>query len=317
LATNTKLFPEKELQTIHANYLILEDDEMIPIVETIEHCLVTSDCTQDTENRGWVDSGCSVLSTGKKDIKQVAKIILEIANGTFMTSDCVGYIGQFKSVYFEELGNQTLISVSQLARLGYDSVFTHESIKVVERVSGQTIIVGELRNKLYSIKLSQLRNLEKALLGSINPALTVRNHTRCSHVGNHMIRYAVSKNLCDGLASNLSDFKVNLPKCVICGKAKAKRNKLRRLRAQYESKLIVGSKLQVDIQGPMQVSALNGERYCTLGLDYHSDKTFIAFHKTKDESAKIVETWITEEYNYIIIINMNYVSLNVIMILFT
>jgi hypothetical protein len=259
------------------------------------------------QNRGWVDSGCSVLSTGKKDelsdIKQVAKISLEIANGTFMTSDCVGYIGPFKSVYFEELGNQTLISVSQLARLGYDSVFTHESIKVVERVSGQTIIVGELRNKLYSIKLSQLRNLEKALLGretnpihGINPALTVRNHTRCSHVGNHMIRYAVSKNLCDGLASNLSDFKVNLPKCVICGKAKAKRNKLRRLRAQYESKLIVGSKLQVDIQGPMQVSALNGERYCTLGLDYHSDKTFIAFHKTKDESAKIVETWITEEY---------------------
>jgi hypothetical protein len=277
------------------------------IFTTTEHCLAASDSIEDTENRGWVDSGCSILATGEKnelsDIRQGAEVNLEVANGNFMTSTCIGNIGPFKAVYFEELAGQTLISVSQLARLGYDSIFTHESIRVVERVTGLTVIVGELRDRLYSIKLSQLRNLEKALLGretdlihGNNPALTVRNHNRCSHVGNRMLENALRNDLCDGLSSNLSDFKVALPKCVICGQAKAKRRPLRRLMVQYKSKLIVGSKLQVDIQGPMQVEAVNGERYCTLGLDYHSDKTFIAFHKTKDESAQIVENWITGEY---------------------
>jgi hypothetical protein len=78
--------------------------------------------------------------------------------------------------------------------------------------------------------------------------------------------------------------------------AKAKRNPLRRLTVQYLSNLQVGTKLQVDIQGPMQVAAIGGERYCTLGLDYHSDKTFIAFHESKDASAKCIEYWIQTEY---------------------
>jgi hypothetical protein len=46
----------------------------------------------------------------------------------------------------------------------------------------------------------------------------------------------------------------------------------------------------------MQTSAFGGEKYCTLGLDYHSDKTFIAFHDTKDASASHIQDWIDNEY---------------------
>jgi hypothetical protein len=79
--------------------------------------------------------------------------------------------------------------------------------------------------------------------------------------------------------------------------AKAKRNTLRRLRTQHLNELKVGTKLQVDIQGPMQIDAIEGERYCTLGLDYHSDKTFIAFHVSKDASTRCIEYWIQTEYH--------------------
>jgi hypothetical protein len=170
-------------------------------------------------------------------------------------------------------------------------------------MSGAVAITGELRNKLYCINLSQLRSLEKALnLRERNPLLTnsptskFRNHSRCSHVGDAMLEYATRSNICHGLATNLSDFKMPLPKCVICGMAKTRRTALRRLRVQHLTELKVGTKLQVDIQGPMQVTALEGERYCTLGLDYHSDKTFIAFHDTKDASATHIQDWINREY---------------------
>jgi hypothetical protein len=140
--------------------------------------------------------------------------------------------------------------------LGYDSIFTHDKVQII---SGAVAITGELRNKLYCIKLCQLRSLDKALkLREQDPLLTTsptskfRNHSRCSHVGDAMLEFATRSELCTGLATNLSDFKVPLPKCVICGMAKARRNALRRLRIQHLNELKVGTKLQVDIQGPMQ-----------------------------------------------------------------
>jgi hypothetical protein len=255
---------------------------------------------------GVVDSGCTILSTGlKHELSNIEKtanpVKLAIANGMILTSEAVGMIGPLKAVYFKELGDQTLISVSQLARLGYEVKFTVDTIEIVEKRTQMVCVTGVLRNKLYLVNIDDLRNLEQAFLtrqtiSIIDPVLATRNHNRCSHVGIQMIEYASKHGLCDGLNTNVNDFNKQLPLCVICGKAKAKRLPLRRLKIQHFTQLKVGTKLQIDMQGPMQIPSLGGDIYCTLGLDYHSDKTFIAFHATKDRSYAVIEYWMTHEY---------------------
>jgi hypothetical protein len=78
---------------------------------SIDYCLVTSN-GHNHDSSGWVDSGCTVMSTGLEqelsDIRPSHEVRMEVANGEIIVSDNVGSIGPIKGYHFNTLGDAYL-----------------------------------------------------------------------------------------------------------------------------------------------------------------------------------------------------------------
>jgi len=111
-----------------------------------------------------------------------------------------------------------------------------------------------------------------------------------------MLLQAIQADICDGIYADEKSMNLQLPLCWICGMAKSKRQSLKRTSRRPAELPSVGSKLVIDIQGPMQTASFAGNTYCVLGVDVASDMTFFSEIVSKDEALTAVKRWFSAEY---------------------
>jgi len=137
--------------------------------------MIRGECTSSTSNQICSDAGASVTMTPDKwrvtNFKSIKKVV-NVANGQSIHAIGVGTINNLDNVLVVPDLKDTLISVSQLDKLGYYTVYGNGEVNVYDRSPGNTgsTIIG--MGKLKENGLYYFNNLE--FLGRLeNQALVV------------------------------------------------------------------------------------------------------------------------------------------------
>ena len=91
-----------------------------------------------------------------------------------------------------------LLSISQLSDNGYDIIFNQNSCKAVRQKDGTILFNGKRRNKIYKIKLAELKSQNVKCLLSVNNEQWIW-HRRLGHVSMRRISQINKLNLVRGL----------------------------------------------------------------------------------------------------------------------
>jgi hypothetical protein len=256
-----------------------------------------------------LDSGCNMSCTGDltllSNVDTSAKyrnLKFEVADGTTMTTDGVGYIGKLKVLYVKQMGTQCLISVSQICKAGYKICFTDTGFNVVNSENNEIIFDGILENGLYlanlpKIKTSHLKNNKRLLeLRALKSKLEhlQSEHARLGHNGNQLLKNALKKQLCDGIDLDINDFSVKLPICEHCEAGKSKTVHFKETADREVDR--VGELVHWDLEGPLPKS-LNGNIYlcCITERGANIFWLYPCKDKRQETMIKIFEYWFQYE----------------------
>jgi hypothetical protein len=259
--------------------------------------------TKATRGMHLFDSACNMSCTGDislfttLDLSPEAKTYeLEIADGTIMKSDGVGYIGKLKVLYIKRMGLQCLLSTSQICAAGYRATFTNNGFEVVN-TNGEVLLDGTIENGMYLANLDKLVKSVKdgRFMAKMTKVASIQyEHDRLGHCGNTMVRNAVEKDLCDGLHVTTRDLNVPISICDHCQIAKSKVVHFKEEAEHVVTRL--GELVHMDLQGPLPQTLRNQTYLCC--ITERGSNMFWVYpckDKTEDTMIQIVEHWHTYE----------------------
>src|SRR4051812_10198392 len=155
----------------------------------------------------YLDSGCLRHMTGRRSMFQdlVLKSDGEVKFGGDEKGKIIGSgivsIGNSPSitnVLLVEGLTHNLLSISQLSDNGYDIIFNQKSCKAVSHKDGSILFTGKIKNNIYKIDLSDLKNQKVTCLMSISEEQWVW-HRRLGHASLRKISQINKLNLVRGL----------------------------------------------------------------------------------------------------------------------
>src|ERR1041384_5988074 len=171
-----------------------------------------------------------------------------------------------------------LLSVLQLASVGYDTLFGLTSVKVFRRDTLKVAFVGELDGNLYTVDLSK----ESAYHATCLMAKADKGwlwHRQLAHVGMRNLKDLLKGEHILGL-TNISFEKDRVCSACIAGKQhQSKFNPKNVVSTSRPSEL-----LHVDLFGPPSWDSLGGKKYGLVIVDDYSRYTWVFFLKSKDET---------------------------------
>src|SRR3954463_3976393 len=171
-----------------------------------------------------------------------------------------------------------LLSVRQLASVGYDTLFGLTSVKVFRRDTLEVAFVGELDGNLYTVDFSK----ESTYHATCIMAKADKGwlwHRRLAHVGMRNLKDLLKGEHILGL-TNISFEKDRVCSACIAGKQH---------QAKHTPKNVVSTSrplelLHVDLFGPPSWDSLGGKKYGLAIIDDYSRYTWVFFLKSKDET---------------------------------
>ncbi|GJX68327.1 putative ribonuclease H-like domain-containing protein [Tanacetum coccineum] len=237
---------------------------------------------QDLKDKGVIDIGCSRHMTGNKSYLTDYEEI----DGGFVA---------FGNVYFVKELKFNLFSVSQMCDKKNSVLFTDTECVVLSpyfKLTDESHVLLKVPRKdnMYSVDLKNVipQGGLTCLFLKATPDESNLWHRRLGHVNFKTMNKLVRGNLVRGLPLKL--FEINQT-CVACQKGKQHR-------ASCKTKIVnsISQPLQIlhmDLFGPTFVTSLMKKMYCLVVTDDFSIFSWVFFLTTKDETFKILKTFIT------------------------
>nr|GEW53982.1 hypothetical protein [Tanacetum cinerariifolium] len=262
------------------------------------------------KDQGYLDSGCFRHMTGnisyltdfkKHDRGYVAfgggakggKIT---ANGIIKTDKL-----DFEDVYFVKELQFNLFSVSQMCDKKNSVLFTDIECFVVSpnyklADKSQVLLKVPRKNNMYSFDMKNIvpqKDLT-CLLAKATNNKSMLWHRRLGHINFKNINKLVKDNLVRGLPPKHFE---NNQTCVACLKRKQHKVSFKsKLQNSLSQPLFM---LHMDLFGPTSVSTIVHKKYCLVIIDDFSRFTWVFFLATKDETSRILKSFITEIENLV------------------
>ncbi|GJR52606.1 putative ribonuclease H-like domain-containing protein [Tanacetum coccineum] len=265
---------------------------------------------QDLKDKGVIDSGCSRHMTGNKSYLTDYEEI----NGGFITFGGNSKGGKitkkdkirtgkldFEDMYFVKELNFNLFSVSQMCDKKNNVLFTDIECVVLSpyfKLTDESHVLLKVPRKdnMYSVDLKNVipQGGLTCLFAKATPDESNLWHRRLGHVNFKTMNKLVKGNLVRGLPSKL--FEINQT-CVACQKGKQHRASCKTKTVSLISQPL--QMLHMDLFGPTFVKSLMKKMYCLVVTDDFSRFSWVFFLATKDETSKILKTFITGIENLI------------------
>uniref|UniRef100_A0A8I7BEB6 Integrase catalytic domain-containing protein n=1 Tax=Hordeum vulgare subsp. vulgare TaxID=112509 RepID=A0A8I7BEB6_HORVV len=171
-----------------------------------------------------------------------------------------------------------LLSVRQLASVGYDTLFGLTDVKVFKRDTLKVAFVGELDGNLYTVDFSKESTFHTTCLMA-KADMGWLWHRRLAHVGMRNLQNLLNDNNILGLTN------VSFKKDCVCSACIAGKQH----QSKHPPKNIVSTSrplelLHVDLFGPPSWASLGGKKYDLVIVDDYSRYTWVFFLKSKDET---------------------------------
>jgi len=225
-----------------------------------------------------IDSGCTNHMTGEsrmlKDFMDAMKPYMSIVFGGGSKGKVLG-LGKVAITNDMSLANvmlvqslqYNLLSVRQLASVGYDTLFGLTSVKVFRRDTLEVAFVGELDGNLYTVDFSKESTYHAtSLMAKADKGWLW--HRRLAHVGMRNLKDLLKGEHILGL-TNVSFEKDRVCSACIAGKQH---------QAKHTPKNVVSTSrplelLHVDLFGPPSWDSLGGKKYGLVIVDDYSRYT--------------------------------------------
>src|SRR3954464_1622150 len=174
-----------------------------------------------------------------------------------------------------------LLSVCQLASVGYDTLFGLTSVKVFRRDTLEVAFVGELDGNLSTVDFSKESTYHATCLMAKADKGWLW-HRRLAHVDMRNLKDLLKGEHIIGLTN------VSFEKDRVCSACIARKQH----QAKHPPKNIVSTSrplelLHVDLFGPPSWDSLGGKKYGLVIVDDYSTYTWVFFLKSKDETKAI------------------------------
>lgn len=184
-----------------------------------------------------------------------------------------------------------LLSISQLSDNAYDMIFSHKFCKVVSQIDGSILFNGKTKNKIYKIRLSDLKNQNVKCLMSVNEEQRIW-HGRLSHVSMRRISQLNKLNLARGLP----DLKFSSNSLYeACHKGKFSKT-------PFKAKNVISTSrplelFHIDLFGPVKIASVNGKKYSLVIIDDYNKWIWVKLLRHKDESYFLFSTFCSQVQN--------------------
>ncbi|GJS35754.1 putative ribonuclease H-like domain-containing protein [Tanacetum coccineum] len=201
----------------------------------------------------------------------------------------------FEDVYFVKELKFNLFSVSQMCDKKNNVLFTDTEYVVLSpdfKLTNESHVLLKVPRKdnMYSVDLKNVvpQGGLTCLFAKATPDESNIWHRRLRHVNFKTMNKLVRGNLVRGLPSNF--FEINQT-CVACQKGKQHRASCKTKTVSSISQPL--QMLHMDLFGPTFIKSLMKKMYCLVVTDDFSKFSWVFFLATKDETRKILKTFIT------------------------
>jgi len=179
------------------------------------------------------------------------------------------------NVYLVETLGYNLLSVSQLCGMGYNCLFTNESVTVFRRDNSSIAFTGQLKGKVYIVDFS-MEMVEPKTCMVAKSAMDWLWHRRLAHVGMRSLTKLQKEGHILGLTN------VVFEKDRLCSACQAGKQ----VGAPHPAKNILTSTrplklLHKDLFGPVAYISIGGNKYGLLIIVDFSRFTWVFFCKTR------------------------------------
>ncbi|GJS06640.1 putative ribonuclease H-like domain-containing protein [Tanacetum coccineum] len=317
---NTAAPKSKVNDALPTTYSILKHIHQVNNVTTTGPKAVVSAAVGNGENagnpqytlqdQGIFDSECSRHMTGNKsfltDYQEINGGFVAFrgsSKGGKITGKCKIRTGKldFEDVYFVKELKFNLFSVSQMCDKKNSVLFTKTECLVLSPDfklldESQVLLKVPRHDNMYSFDIKNV--VPSGGLTCLFTKATIDEsnlwHKRLGHINFKTMNKLVRGNLVRGLPSKLFE---NDHTCVACQKGKQHK-------ASCKTKLVSSisqplQMLHMDLFGPTSVRSINHKIYCLVVTDDYSRFSWVFFLATKDETSRILKTFITGIENQI------------------
>nr|GEX77280.1 putative ribonuclease H-like domain-containing protein [Tanacetum cinerariifolium] len=166
--------------------------------------------------------------------------------------------------------------------------FLHSTFSLGRNLKGVDLLKGNHTTNLYTINLHDMASASPiCVMARATSTKSWLWYQSLSHL-KFDTRNDIAKN---NLVTGLPKFKYHkIHLCSLCEQGQSKR-------ASYPPKPVPNSKqrlhlLHIDLCGPMRIVSINGKRYILVIVDDYSRHTWVYFLRSKDETPKVIKTFL-------------------------
>jgi transposase InsO family protein len=205
---------------------------------------------------------------------------IHTANGSTMLVRSIGTVSTSKlsisDVFHVPQLSYNLLSVGQLAELGYRIILDYYGCVVQDPRTGQELGTGRRIGRLFEISSLRLPAIGVSAATSSSPSLSLW-HSRLGHASSSRVQQLVSRGLLGPVSKDNFD-------CVSCqlGKQPA-------LPFQNNESMSTGifDLIHSDVWGPSPINSLGGSRYFVVFVDDYSRYSWVFLMRSRDELLNI------------------------------
>nr|GEY95145.1 putative ribonuclease H-like domain-containing protein [Tanacetum cinerariifolium] len=288
----------------------IADDEALTNMTLMAFSHSEDDLQDALKDQGYFNNGCSKHMTrnisyltnfkehdrGYVAFGRGAKGGKITGKGTFRTGKL-----DFEDVYFIKELQYNLFSVSHMCDIKNNVLFTDTQCFVLSpnfklADESQVLLKVSRKNNMYNFDMKNIvpqKDLT-CLLAKATNYESVIWHMRLDHINSKNINKLVKDNLVRGLPSK--HFK-NDQACVACLKGKQHKVSFKsKIHNSISQPLFM---FHMDLFGPTFRSSIMHKKYCLVITDDFSRFTWVFFLETKDETSKILKSFIAEIENLV------------------
>nr|GEV23503.1 hypothetical protein [Tanacetum cinerariifolium] len=304
---------ESEEMMNFALIAVLTKSRIVPIStarQSSSRAAAPGDPQDALKDQGYFDSGCFRHMTGNisylTDFKEHDGGYVAFgggAKGDKITRKGTIRTGKldFKDVYFVKELQFNLFSVSQMCDKKNSVFFTDTECFILSpnfklADESQLLLKVSRKNNMYSFDMKTIvpqKDLTCLYAKAINDE-SMLWHRRLGHINFKNTNKLVKENLVRGLPSKRLE---NDQTCVAC--LKGKQHKVS-FKSKFQNSISQSLfMLHMDLFGPTSMSSIMHKKYCLIITDDFSRFTWVFFLATKDETSRILKSFITKIENLV------------------
>lgn len=295
---------QSDLDLLNANGAVLDAfmaNDALVVVDSFD---VVETAYNVSDNLMVMDSGASRSHVNTKcdlaafDSGRGTEV--KTANGHVIRSTGSGRLGEMTNVFHTPEFKNSLLSISQLADMGFTTSFKKDCAEVRCAITGALKATGKRIGNLYVLDTATVKSLKAldlsacavtvgdCLLASTKPSSTLDALHSRTHLSDELLRTLSDKNMVEGLKLSKSEFYRNPSVCSVCAVCKMSRRSFKK----SSHRPIPANNFELvytDVEGPIKPVGRDGIRYIVVFACARSRYRTVYFMKTKDEATSMFE----------------------------